>query len=415
MPLSLVRMLTWKLCLWFASILSVWVLVITSAYAAQDPQHQMLREAEQICRATPMANLASVLHQIETSVIGAVGKRAKRSSKTYQYRLAEVRHPHLLSEQVFAGKYFRILQGEDESVVPISCEQIRASNVYYYLNRVHEYFQQQHLSTFPQRLSFYLQQHYPIDVRVDLEASYQFVGKFSDRHQTHNLALTTCGHVEKREKYEFVEKPEILFFKPQWQKGRFAFAPICWLEEFRNDSPCAKVESLDLAMIPANIIHEYVHLLTDPFLDPCRSNILGESYSIFASIALQPLGRVGDFFPAFVSHRHNQAEFVDKFPPYSPKSEELDDLWLEPEASFAYQFMGQVYQRLQQKLKMDRHTALRVVLGSAFELRESNGNQIPRVVDLPEALRRSCLKHWPQAGLDCQSAVTRLQIKHFNL
>ncbi|MEC9281159.1 MAG: hypothetical protein VX642_00500 [Bdellovibrionota bacterium] len=389
-------------------------------FAGFDPDdNSLIRSAQKICGEDPESQLAVVLTKFITKAEDQrrPGSRIKPKDKIrWKYSTQKVELKNLESRTHYVGKYFRILEADTENVIALDCENLRASNVYFHLNYIHEMFEQKMLPYFPKDVKEKLEKHYPIDIRINMEKDYSFTNRFSEKEKMHNYVTTTCGYLEKTDKYRFKEKPEILFYKPNWKRGKLGFAPICWIPELKNEIPCAKDSesvAMDLSLIPANIFHEYIHLLTDSYMNECRTNMLAESYSIFSSIVMSPLKEAGTRLPGMVNNRYNEAEFEKEFERYSPEVENETKLWLEEKGDFAYQFMGKVYHKLIKKLKLSHIQAWRFVLSSSFEVRSINGNRTPKVLDLPTALKKQCGTSFPKKLKDCREIINQLEKKYY--
>lgn len=401
-------------------VILVFLFFTGNAFAAYDQNdNRLFDQAKEICEKKPGANLAVVLTKTITKAEEQVqvGTRIKaRDRVRWRYSSQEVSLLDLKSSSHYSGKYFRILDADSDNEIPIDCENLRASNVYFHLNYIHKLFQKYMFPYFPEEVQANLQRHFPIDIRINMEKEYDFINQFSENTKIYNYVVTTCGYLEKTDRYQFKEKPEILFYKPIWRPGTFHFSPACFISELKNEIPCAKDQTstaVDTALISANIFHEYVHLVTDAFMNQCRTNMLAESFSIFSSIVMNPFWETGKGYPGMVNARYNKAKFSEKIKVYSQDSEKETQLWLSEEGNFAFQFMGKIYQRLMEKMSLMHIEAWRFVLASSFQLRKTNGDKVPRVLHLPKALKKQCLISFPFNSKKCIDVVENLEKKYF--
>ena len=264
---------------------------------------------------------------------------------------------------------------------------------------------------FPKELTTYLEKHYPIDIRINVDELNAHAGRFEEGSKMTNFVTTVCGYLDKEDDWNFVEKPEVLFYRPGWKKGSFSFAPLCFIDYFKNQKPCSSDPSIDYSLSPGTIFHEYTHLLTDPFLDQCYGNILGEALGVFTSLAMNPEQRVGYGLPAAVTHQNNKVEFSSELKPYTEGAEDFDRFWLSEKGHFGFEVLGKYYKALQSKANYSQSKAFRFVLKSAFHFREFNGEEIPQIKHLPKVMESLCKKE--ENSQACMKAVESVNTRYF--
>ena len=134
-------------------ILLLLSLFFSSELLGYDPNNNRLFDrAEKLCKENPGENLAVILTKttIPAEDRARTGTRIRRKERVYyKYRTQKVEKLNLVSNTHFIGKYFRILDKDTDNAIELSCKNLRASNVYFHLNYIHELFLDKMIPYFP--------------------------------------------------------------------------------------------------------------------------------------------------------------------------------------------------------------------------------------------------------------------------
>lgn len=312
---------------------------------------------------------------------------------------------------------FRMLHRKSQRTSQVACMNVRANTAFYYLNKIHSYFQKMlpHSPRLFDHLSF------PIDVRINVDDRWTEDGLFSGG-RWENDAATICGWNDVQEVhsphlnriiYERTEinKPEIWFYRPRVvQRNITAWHPMCWLGFMEKSPICNKVRSADFAFVPEAVYHEYVHLLTDPHIESCVATVVGEAYSNYFAIRLSPAGAFGRGLGQKI-YPHVKMKF-GSLVPY--KKEIHEDVT--PQAvKFYTNLMGELLRRLEEYFTTEE-IDLFVIHSATLIKTLAEGS--PKLKHLLPAIQQSCNEQLSQQDSKlplCLETIQQLQNEVFGV
>lgn len=328
-----------------------------------------------------------------------------------KYTVKTIKQENLDTDSFLQNSLFKVVEGQSKHPIDPSCQDFRATNVFYHLNKIHKIF-----GLWNKDLGLFDHLKFPVTIRVGMQSEYNFIDKYSSA-KTFNEAKTVCGHLKKTDgSYQFFRNPEIWFYLPK-SKAKSFRPPICFLDALKNTNLCASVKAMDMALIPEVIYHEYVHLLTDFHLQECYQTVLGESLSNFLAFTFSVFNNTTESqLPNSVVGYDLTAFSEDTNIRYDPSFEDIDsyysNLVLDVDEQIQVQFLPSALKNLLNRRLHSRfstYDSFKVILGMISLLKtldafEGNPFQIKAV---PYALNKSCQVHLTdrQSIDDCKTIV----------
>lgn len=203
-----------------------------------------------------------------------------------------------LSTGVLQNDYFKIVNQQSEEAIHFSCKTLRANTAFFLLNAIQDKFNE--IAKYVPNVFDHAK--FPITIRVNSDERWSIDEIFTGEARV-NDAFMYCGYniseTVESEKYtgrhytrvvERVRDPEIWFYKVVEKKSFLKIHPMCW---GKSMSFCYQENAADTILSPGVVFHEYTHVLTDQYLNPCAGHVIKEAYSNYFGVRYSPTGKIG--------------------------------------------------------------------------------------------------------------------------
>lgn len=217
-------------------------------------------------------NFPAYLYRTETSTRYKVGRF-----------LIDAKHP----TGEMRCEHLKFHHKRSDEVLKWEARHTGASNVFYHVHRAIDYFNA--LSVLVGEQIY--QEKRPVGIRLDMDVDWAMWIKFSELPRYNTSQTLPDADPDKWGTDE--EEREIWFFVPK-QKYLPRYAPTTWIPGLKDTVLGTAGFPLDSARVPTIIYHEWVHLMTRPYLGITKNTVLNEGYSDYYGSVIGGRPRMGD-------------------------------------------------------------------------------------------------------------------------